>query len=310
MAILVTGGSGFLGTALTPRLIGKGHRVYSLSRHPPAPAENLIPLTGDILKPDLGLDEVPGDIHAVHHLAAIHRLGEDKDGSIWQTNVVGTRNVIDFCIQRDIPRLFFCSTAYSGGRNTYEASKRRCEHMVTGSKIPRATIFKPSIVVGTEAHFYHGHFSQFVLLLIKVHRRADTIRRKVEGLLRLPLLEPVHRIRGNPNGNLNLVPLDQVVNAMVEIDDEGTFWLTNPRPPRIQQLADWVSEIVMLIIKIEPEPFKPSLVEMAFDKRTKAFTPYLEGDDFPSDLKHCPRITKTFIHDTIKRALTSAAGKV
>ncbi len=145
MAILVTGASGFLGSALIPRLLKKGHKVYGLSRHPPEPAKNLVPLEGDILKPELGLDGVPWDIHAVHHLAAIHRLGEDKDGSIWRTNVEGTQNIIDICEKHRIPRLFFCSSAYTDGRNVYERSKAMCERMLEESAVPKVTIFKPSL---------------------------------------------------------------------------------------------------------------------------------------------------------------------
>ncbi|GAI98998.1 unnamed protein product, partial [marine sediment metagenome] len=107
MNILVTGASGFLGSALIPRLLEKGHKVYCLSRHPPEAKENLIPLTGDILKYCLGLEEIPADIEAVQHLAGLHNLGEDKDGSIWATNVTGTRNVIDFCLKHKIPHLYF-----------------------------------------------------------------------------------------------------------------------------------------------------------------------------------------------------------
>ena len=134
--ILVTGASGFVGTALIEKLLEKGHRVYGLSRHPPVPDENLIPLEGDILLPDLGLAEVPRGIHAVHHLAAVHRLGEDKDNSIWETNVRGTESVIAFCLKHKIPHLYFCSTAYTHGRNVYERSKALCETMVKESGIP------------------------------------------------------------------------------------------------------------------------------------------------------------------------------
>lgn len=304
MKILVTGASGFLGSVFVPKLLAKGHKVYGLSRHPPAAVQNLIPLEGDILKPDLGLEEMPEEIDAVHHLAAIHRLGEDKDGSIWKSNVEGTRNVIDFCEKSKIPHLLFTSTAYTQGRNTYERSKALCERIVQDSGIPRVTIFKPSIIMGTEAHFYPGHFSQFVLALVKFHRKADPIRRKIQGTLRLPVFEPVHKVGGNPNGELNLVQIDQVSEAMAEIEEKGTFWLTNPRPPKLKQLVDWISEIVMIRLIIEPEPFTPSVAEMAFHRITAAFDPYLQGDDFPSDLKNCPRVTKKFIQETIKQALS------
>jgi len=302
MAILVTGASGFLGTALVPKLLEKGHRVYGLSRHPPASAKNLIPLQGDILQPGLGLDKVPVDIHTVHHLAAIHRLGEDKDGSIWKTNVEGTQNVIDFCIQMDISDLKFCSTAYVAGRNCYEQSKALGETMVKKSGIPEITIFKPSVVMGTEKHFYPGLFSQFVGMLIKIHQRAELVRRKIEGALRLPVIEPVFRMRANPDGRLNLVPIDAVADAMANIDKPGTYWLTNPNPPTMHELLDWVGEFIMVKIKIEAQ-FDRTPIEALFEKMASPFIPYLWGNDFPSDLEECPPITREFIHQTIKRSL-------
>jgi len=301
-AILVTGASGFVGSALIPRLIQKGRRVYGLSRHPPEARESLIPLTGDILEPNLGLSEVPEAIRAVHHLAAIHRLGEDKDGSIWRTNVEGTRNVLEFCATHKIPHLYITSSAYTQGRNTYEQSKALCETMAKASDIPKVTIFKPSIVMGTEEHFYPGHFSQFVALVIKIHQRAEIVRRKIEGTLRLPIIEPVFRLRANPEGKLNLVPLDTVADAMSEIKKPGAFWLTHPDPPTLAQLVEWVGSFIMVKIKIEPT-FKATPVEAIFTKMSAAFIPYLWGDNFPSNIRKCPPITKEFITSTINRSL-------
>ena len=300
--LLVTGASGFLGSALIPKLLEKGHTVYALSRHPPAEAKNLIPLTGDITLPNLGLGDVPKDIEAVHHLAAIHRLGEDKDGSIWKTNVEGTENVIDYCIGNGISNLKFCSTAYVAGRNNYERSKALCETMVKQSNIPKITIFKPSIIMGTEHHFYPGHFAQFVLLVVKAHQRAEPIRRRIEGSLRLPILEPVFRMKANPEGKLNLVPIDAVAQAMAEIEEPGTYWLTSPNPPTVQQIVEWVGEFVMVKMRIEPH-FKPTPIEAMVAKMVTAFVPYLWGDEFPSDLKDCPPIDREFIHSTIIRSL-------
>ncbi len=298
MAKLVTGASGFLGTALVSKLLAKGHRVYGLSRHPPEARERLISLKGDILEPNLGLSKVPEDIHAVHHLAAIHRLGDDSRGQIWETNVLGTKEVLDFCTKYHIPHLYFTSTAYTQGRNTYERSKAFCEWMIKRSDIPEITVFKPSIVMGTKQHFYPGHFSQFVLALIKVHQRADIIRRKIEGKLRLPVIEPVFRMKANPGGKLNLISIDAIADAMSEIEKPGTYWLTHPDPPTLGQLVEWVSEFIMVRIRIEPD-FKPNPIEVMFEKMASAFIPYLWGDDFKSDLKDCPPVSKDFIHETI-----------
>ena len=304
MAILMTGASGFVGQALIPKLLAKGHKVYALSRHPPAEAENLIPLTGDITEPNLGLKDVPEDIKAVHHLAGIHSLGKDKDGSIWKTNVEGTKNVIDLCEKYSIPHLFFTSTAYTQGRNCYEQSKTFCEWLVNSSKILRVTIFKPSIIMGTERHFYPGHFARFVLLLVKAHKRAEPIRKKIEGTLRFPVLEPIFRIKANPEGKLNLVPIDAVADAMATIQKPGTYWLTNPNPPTMQEILAWVGEFIMVKMRIESD-FKSTPIEAMVQKMVTAFAPYLWGDNFPSDLKKCPPVAQTFIHDTIKRSLLS-----
>ena len=302
MAVLVTGASGFVGRAFTPKLLAQGHTVYALSRHPPIGSDNLIPLVGDITEPNLGLGSVPKDIEAVHHIAGSHSLGADRDGSIHKTNVEGTRNVVAFCSRNDIPRLYYTSTAYTQGINAYEKSKAGGEALVTTSDIPKVTIFKPSIIMGTDENPYPGHFSVFASLVIRIHRRAEKIRRKVETTLRLPVIEPVFRIKGNPEGKLNLVSIDDVTEAMLRLDRFPVYWLTNPNPPTLGQLIAWISDFVMTNTKIVPQ-FKPTPLEMQFRKMASAFGPYLQGDDFPSDLQDCRPITREFIHATIRRIL-------
>ncbi|MBA7593435.1 hypothetical protein ES703_00355 [subsurface metagenome] len=305
MAILVTGASGFIGQALTPLLLAKGRKVYALSRHPPVGSRKLVPLIGDIIEPDLGLDLVPKDITNVYHLAGVHALrSEDKDGSIWKTNVEGTRNVLDFCLKHDIRRLSFISTAYTWTVNPYGQSKIENESAITEFAKEHnieVTILKPSIVMGTAEHPYPGHFSRFISMVVQTHRRAELIRRKIEGSLRLPGIEPLFRIRGNPEGKLNLIQIDQVAGGIANAH-AGTFWLTHPDPPTLQQLADWVGELIMVRMKFEPE-FKPTPIEAAFQKMTAAFAPYLQGDDFPSNLQLSPPINKNFIQETAKRVV-------
>jgi len=302
MAILVTGASGFVGQAFVPKLLARGHKVYALSRHPPIGSKNLIPLVGDITEPGLGLGSVPGDIESVHHIAGNHSLGVDKDGSIHKTNVEGTRNVVAFCARYNIPRLYYTSTAYTQGRNPYERSKALCELLVTGSDIPKVTIFKPSIIMGTDENPNPGHFSLFASLVIKIHQRAEKIRRKVEETLRLPVLEPVFRIKGNPKGKLNLISIDDVTNAMLSLEGRTSYYLTNPNPPTLGQLLEWISDYVMATAKFVPE-FKPTPLERQFRKMASVFGPYLQGDDFRSDLQYCRPITREFIHDTITRSI-------
>ncbi|MDD5045407.1 MAG: SDR family oxidoreductase [Dehalococcoidales bacterium] len=301
--ILLTGGSGLIGNALAQKLVEQGHTVYSLSRHPVESSKNLIGLPGDILEPNLGILAVPAEgFDSCYHLAGLVNLGHDKKGDVYETNFIGTRNVINFCVRYDVPHLYYCSTAYcEGGHNPYERSKKAAELILGKSDIPLKTIFRPSIVM-PEGTSYDGHFFQLVSLIVGVHHRAEVIRRYIEGQMRLPELRPLFRLPGNPDGVLNLIRVDDVARGMADIKDEGTFQIVNDSPPSLSQIADWVGEVILLDFRIEPE-FQATPIEAALRRLGYAFIPYLQGDDFKSDLSNCSKIDKRYIQESIKRFL-------
>jgi len=219
--------------------------------------------------------------------------------------VGGTENILEFCLKHDIAKLLFTSTAYTWPVNPYGLSKIENESAITEFTKEHnieTTLFKPSIVMGTAENPFPGHFSRFISAVIHIHRRAELIRRRIEGTLRLPVIEPLFRIKGNPEGKLNLIQIDQVARGIANIEGAGTFWLTHPDPPTLQQLVDWIGELIMVRMKFLPE-FKPTPIEAAFQKMTAAFQPYLMGDDFKSDLNSCPPISKGFIQETVKKTV-------
>ena len=308
MSILVTGGTGFLGSVLIDKLPAKGEKVISVSRHYPEPRMNLIPLIGDILKPNLGLEDryladSYGKIDAVYHVAGIVDLSEkDKNDRIYQTNVIGTKNVVNFCEDHKVPQLFYVSTSYTRSINPYECSKAEAEILVRNSSITQKTIFKPSIIMGNKDHFALEHFPLFVQKMIRIHRRADTVRRDVESFAHLPAIEPIFHVRGNPKGAINLVPVESVVDAMVRIKEPGTYWLTNPSPPLIGEILGWLGESLLLKI-VAAQEFNATPIELVFERITRAFAPYLQGDDFESDLSECEPITKQTVAETVHLVL-------
>ena len=110
-------------------------------------------------------------------------------------------------------------------------------------------------------------------------------------------------VKGNPEGHLNLVPVQAVATAMADIKGEGVYWLTNPSPPTIEQLTKWTGELIMVKLSAVPK-FKPMPLESAFQRMTRAFQPYLEGDTFPSHItSESAEITKEMVKEAIRSIL-------
>ena len=152
--ILVTGGSGFLGGAVVRRLVARGDQVRSLQRQD-SPA--LRQLGVDIVRADLAdraaVIEAAKGCDAVIHIAAKAGVwGAEKD--YYQTNVLGTCNIIDACLANNIQRLVYTSTPsviHAGGdiegvdesaalathfEIAYPATKAEAERLVLSANSP------------------------------------------------------------------------------------------------------------------------------------------------------------------------------
>lgn len=108
--ILVTGGGGFLGSAIVRKLVKRGDRVRSLSR-------KFYPELADIgveqIQTDIGdaaaVNQALQNVKTVFHVAAKPGVwGRYQD--FFHANVVGTRNVITACKANHIPVLVHTSS--------------------------------------------------------------------------------------------------------------------------------------------------------------------------------------------------------
>lgn len=118
MQILVTGGGGFLGNAIVKRLTNEEHRIRTFSRgHYP----ELDSLGIDVLRGDLADKEsvrgAADGCDAVFHVAAKPGIWGRYD-TYYQTNVIGTKNVIDACLENGVCKLIYTSSpsvVFDGG---------------------------------------------------------------------------------------------------------------------------------------------------------------------------------------------------
>ena len=122
--ILVTGGTGFLGSYLIKNLVEKGLPVRALQRtdnfpfYIPRDIYNKVEwIKGDVL--DLvSLDDAMKNVESIIHTAAIVSFSKDKRKEMYQVNVEGTENVVNMALENNLKRLVHISSIAALGRTT------------------------------------------------------------------------------------------------------------------------------------------------------------------------------------------------
>ena len=242
MATLITGATGTVGAELAVRLLEQGERVVALVRADGESAEarmarvlgtryerELDPslirvVAGDLAVAGLGLDErdlghVLEEVDAIIHSGATVRFDLPLLDAL-AINTVGTKRVLELArairATGALRRVTLVSTAFVAGefggrfhehdldvsqgfRNTYERSKYESECLAEEhADLPLITI-RPSIIVG-ERH--SGWTPTFNVIY-------PPLRAFARGLLEnVPL---------DPNGRLDIVPLDYVGDATLAL---------------------------------------------------------------------------------------------
>jgi nucleoside-diphosphate-sugar epimerase len=297
--------------------------------------ERLTVLEGDISQPNLGVDrgvlqKAIQSIDETWHCAASLSFAEEERDEIFRMNVDGARHVVDIVKRTPGRRLHHVSTAYVAGiratameseinvgqkfRNPYEASKCKAEELINsarsdGSIVP--TVYRPSVVIGNSHTGRITHFHGVYAFIRGLWSTLERMRRRnpSNGTIQLAL-----RVPGSGNTTLNFVPIDYVVNGMVEIGGSdssigNTYHLANPEatPNRV-----WLPAVCKLLGMeglrfVDPASFEnepPNRLESLFRKHMAFYYMYLQGEprfDCSRALEalkgtgiECPPVTEAF----------------
>jgi dihydroflavonol-4-reductase len=118
MRALVTGATGFVGSAVARALLLAGWQVRALARKD-SPVRNLHQLAVEIAAGDLAdrpsLERALGDCEALFHVAADYRLGARDPDQLYRTNVEGTRNILDASRAAGVARIVYTSSVATIG---------------------------------------------------------------------------------------------------------------------------------------------------------------------------------------------------
>ncbi len=147
MKCFVTGSAGYIGNALTERLVSEGHAVTGLVHHSilKQPLKNVTYIKGDITKKDSFLPYIE-DVDIVFHCAAyVKDYGPRKIFN--DVNIKGTHQLVDALKDSDLKQfLFFSHLAYesSSPNSLYSQSKQIAENFL--QQIYKETGFPVTII--------------------------------------------------------------------------------------------------------------------------------------------------------------------
>ncbi len=120
--VLVTGGTGFLGSYIIKQLVEKGYAVRAIRRSNKIPSwiskeifEKVEWVEGDVLDV-VALEDAMEGVDTVIHSAAIVSFVKKERKIMYQTNVDGTANVVNIALEKNIKRFVHISSVAALGR--------------------------------------------------------------------------------------------------------------------------------------------------------------------------------------------------
>lgn len=127
-SILLTGGSGFLGSHLAPELV-KQHQIIIFDKKEPTTTNDRVSfISGELTRPD-DLKAIPDPVKGIIHLGGISRVqdGNNAPGVCINSNVGGTVNVLEWARTKEQPPWIILASTVEPPENIYGMSKRMAE---------------------------------------------------------------------------------------------------------------------------------------------------------------------------------------
>ena len=124
MKTLITGATGFVGSAVLRKLVSVGHDVRALVR-PQSDRRNLLELPVEIVHGDLrdrsSLEKAVKGCSVLFHVAADYRFWVPHPDELYEVNVTGSRNIVLAAADAGVERIVYTSSVAVLGSNKDES---------------------------------------------------------------------------------------------------------------------------------------------------------------------------------------------
>ncbi len=274
MRVLVTGAFGFVGAAVTRRLLEAGREVVALTSRQPAPAGEVLDgidvQQGDI-RDAAAMRAVMENVDAVCHLAALTRVREsfDRPADYWAVNRDGTRNIVEAAMAESVGRgrIIRCVLASTGAvygsperqpitedtpadpSNAYGQTKIAAEQEVLGVPLREqygAVVLRAFNVAGA----------------VDGHGDSDTTRIIPKALAVAARRAPVLQINGDGQAVRDFVHVDDFARAMLAAIDHAepgrrAVFNVGGTGATVSEIVQVTEQITGRVVTVEYLPPKP-----------------------------------------------------
>lgn len=264
MRLFITGGSGFIGSALVRRLRLEGHEVRVLTRSERtktmAIGAGAVPIQGDITQPGSWQDEVSSGEVVVHGAALVSDWGPRRE--FYRVNVGGTQNILDAVKTWDGRFIHLSSIAVHGfypGLYTETSPIHPNRHPYSGSKATAERLVDRSVKQGLKASLvritgvYGPGDPHFIVRLLEQARSGRI------------------SIVGKGNQPSSLIYIDDVIEGLMliikrESEPGERYVLSDPAIPDVLTMVRHASKALELNVRIRHVPMGPATAVAFFQE--------------------------------------------
>jgi len=257
----ITGGSGFIGSAVADRMVAAGHDVVVLDMRPPQRTD-LTYRHVDVL--DLGaVVQATRDVDIVFHLAGMSDASDAlaHPVSAVQANVAGAANVFEAGRRNEVRRTLLASTAwvYAGAHGDAPIDEDAPFHLPSAGHIYTSSKITEELIAHNYCELYGTPFT--ILRYGDAYGPGMSENYVIPRFVRNALDGETNTVNGDGSQFRNYVYVDDLADAHLAAlsgDAENeVFNLKGPEPITIRRIAEDVRDLLGAPFTIEGGPLSP-----------------------------------------------------
>ena len=258
MAILVTGGAGFLGSNLVKEIIKKGNEVIIFDNGFRQEFNNIQEIKNSVslIKGDISKKEdwnkIPKDIDFAYHLAAINgtKFFYEIPQKVLEVNIQGTFNFVEWLRGSQVKRIFFTSSSEAYGFPKIFPTPETEELSIPDPTNPRFS-YSSSKILGEIIIINFAKSMGIDYSIGRIHNAYGPqmgFEHVIPELIKKCNTSDKIIVQGDGNESRCFCYVTDIVNAILTITekDEGRnqiFNIGNPQETTINELINILSEI-------------------------------------------------------------------